>query len=153
MSTPLICPAPDTYLVPALTGWALLAALLAGYLVTAALRHRRQRRGGMRTADALAIERQTRALQDVARYEEAERQRASCNALKGQLEERRKTIVRIARAAAVLDYRRHGRKRANPYQRHSRDFALWALEYASSWEEQAQAETPAAAQQPSGGAA
>ena len=153
MSTPLICPTPDAYLVPAITGWALLAALLAGYLITAALRHRRSTRGGMRTADARAIERQTRALQDLARFEEAERMQALMRRTVARYRERQAAITRIAKASARLDYTKHGRKRANPYQRHSRDFALWALEYAGAWEEMAQADGAPAGSQPSGGAA
>jgi hypothetical protein len=45
----------------------------------------------------------------------------------------RAAIVREAGAAGRADFALHGRRRANPYPRHSPLFALWAIEYEAAF--------------------
>lgn len=46
---------------------------------------------------------------------------------------RRRHIDAYARAAAREDFRGYGRRRANPYVRHSREAACWAIAYSDAW--------------------
>lgn len=47
---------------------------------------------------------------------------------------RRAQIARDAAACAHSDFALQGRPRANPHRRHSRAYAVWAMEYTLQWE-------------------
>lgn len=46
---------------------------------------------------------------------------------------RRLQIEALARSSARQDFVDNGRRRANPYVRHSREFACWAIAYGEAW--------------------
>jgi hypothetical protein len=101
----------------------LVGALIFPLVIALCLWMVRRRPSTMRTADSGQIERETRRVRAGARVD-------------GPIERRlaRDSVVNAAQASALDDFRTVGRQRANPYPRHSRNAAYWALEYSSTWE-------------------
>ncbi len=103
------------------------AGLLLGLLIPA-LMARRAGREVMRTADAAKIEREVRRVRAGA-PPPVPQPSADVIPLRHRL------IEAEARNAARADFSANRHRRANPYRRHTREFACWAIAYTALWAE------------------